>query len=151
MPITLDFSGVKIAYRKEGAAIWDPVRKKEVKADPEEEVRQYLIGYITQKLDYPQSLISVEKALTVGELSKRYDLVIHDREAQPQMLVECKSPRVKLSQNAFDQIGRYNLALQVPWLVVTNGADTFCAKVNFQEKSFAFQHQLPDFHQLCTF
>ena len=150
-PITLDFSGIEPPREdKSAATIWDIVRQKAVKADPEERVRQYLLRYFISRLGYPRTLIAVEKALQVGELLKRTDIVVYNRNTQPVMIVECKAPSVKLNQQVFDQAGRYNISLRVPWLVISNGAETYCARIDLQQQSFTFRHALPDFHELCT-
>ena len=100
--------------------IFDPVRKKMVKLDPEEWVRQNLIQFLHIEKKYPTSLMAVEKGLTVNGLRKRFDILCYNNDSKPLLLVECKAPSVKISQSAFDQISIYNLQFKVPFLLVSN-------------------------------
>lgn len=149
-PIQLDLSKI-FARLETGPGLWDPVRRKTVKADPEEWVRQMLIHYFIEVLGVPRGLISVEKQIKVGSLQKRYDILVHDRSGKALLLVECKAPNVKITQKVFDQAGRYNLALKVPWLLVSNGRESYCAHIDHLKGSASFVSQIPDFHSLSTY
>ena len=74
-----------LKVKSEGNAkfIWDPIRKKYLVPQPEELVRQLLILYLTQKLDYPISRIQVEKSLLVLGQNKRYDIIVFDQDIKP--------------------------------------------------------------------
>ncbi len=148
-PIHLDFHEIA-ARLGPGPALWDPVRKKKVKADPEERVRQMLIHYFIEQLGVPRGLISVEKQIKVGPLLKRYDILVHDRSGKALLLVECKAPDIKISQKVLDQAGRYNLALKVPWLLVSNGHVSYCAHIDHLQGRASFVSKIPDFHSLST-
>ena len=129
--------------QKEGKpAVFDPIRKKHIIITPEEMVRQLVICYLIDKQKYNKNRISVEKKLLVNGLDKRFDLLIYDSGVAPYLLIECKAPEVPIRQEVFDQISRYNLALKVPYLMVTNGLKTFCCKINYTAGSYDF---LPDF------
>lgn len=104
-------------------SIWDDVRKKWVKLTPEEWVRQNFIQYLLVVKNYPASLMAIEKGIELNGLKKRCDIVIF-KDRKPWMIVECKEPNVPLSQDTFMQIIRYNMVLQVPYLVLTNGTQT---------------------------
>ncbi len=97
------------------------VRRKWVALEPEEWVRQHLISHLTLTLGYPLSLMAVEHRLTLNDVEKRADLVCYNHEGIPVRLAECKAPGIKLSQDTLDQAARYNLVLQVPTLLLTNG------------------------------
>lgn len=101
--------------------IFDEVRKKWVVLTPEEWVRQNFLQYLVQVKKYPASLIAVEKEIILGDIKKRFDIVVYDKTHQPFMIVECKEMEVKLDSKVLDQVLRYNITLQVPLLVVTNG------------------------------
>ena len=92
---------------------------------PEEWVRQQLLHYMVEQLDYPAPLIAVETAITVGEAKKRCDAVVYNRMMAPLMLIECKAESVPLTQKTLDQALTYNRRLNVPYLVLNNGPQTF--------------------------
>ncbi|MDP5043808.1 MAG: type I restriction enzyme HsdR N-terminal domain-containing protein, partial [Leeuwenhoekiella sp.] len=99
--------------------IFDDIRKKFVRLTPEEWVRQHTVVHMLQAYNYPISLINVEKELKVNNLSKRYDVVIFNPDGSIKLIVECKAPKIKINQDTFDQIARYNLALKAEYLMVT--------------------------------
>ena len=123
--------------------IFDTLRRKYVALTPEEWVRQHFIMFLTEELKYPAGFISIEKGLVVNTRKKRADIVIHDANGKPWMIVECKAPSVKLTENAFYQAAAYHLKLQVKYLVVTNGLTHFCCK--FEQDSFVFNDGFPGF------
>ena len=97
---------------------------------PEEWVRQNFLQYLTQTKKYPASLIAVEKEIKLGELKKRFDIVVYDKNSKPWMIVECKEMNVSLDKSVLDQILRYNISLDVPYLVITNGSYCMALKLN---------------------
>ncbi len=98
------------------------IRKRWVLLTPEEWVRQNFLLYLTESLAYPASLIAVEKQLTLGELTKRFDAVVYDKQSNPFMIIECKEMNVPLSEKVLQQVLRYNIQLQASYLAVTNGS-----------------------------
>lgn len=125
--------------------IFDPFRKKYVVLTPEEWVRQNFLNYLVKSLEYPGALMSIEKEMHLGELRKRCDIVIYSREAAPWMIVECKEMGVPLGMPVLEQIVRYNMALPVPYLVITNGSNTWCCKLNAEEGNWVFESALPQY------
>ncbi|MBO6050955.1 MAG: type I restriction enzyme HsdR N-terminal domain-containing protein [Bacteroidales bacterium] len=111
---------------------FDPVRKKWVPATPEEEVRQQFIQFLLMVKNIPASHLSVEREITVNGMSRRYDLVVFDEEGKPWMVVECKAPHVKLTQEVMEQAGRYNKTLQAPLIGITNGKENKFFRVDFE-------------------
>ena len=105
--------------------IFDVIRKKFVLLQPEEWVRQHCIHFLTNEKKYPISLINVEKVVHINGLNKRYDVVVYNPDGSIHLIIECKAPKVKISQSAFDQIARYNLALKASFLMVTNGLNHY--------------------------
>ena len=106
--------------------IFDFIRKKFVILTPEEWVRQNFLRYLVEEKKYPASLIFVEKEFKLNNLSKRSDAVVYDRMGRPVLIMEFKAPEVKIDQKVFDQIARYNLKLQVKYLIVSNGVGHYC-------------------------
>ena len=125
--------------------IFDPIRKKFVVLQPEEWVRQNVVQFLIHEKKYPKSLINVEKQLTVNTQNKRYDIVIYDSLGNITLLVECKSPKIKIIQETFDQIAKYNMELKAEFLMVTNGLQHFYCKMDFSKEKYTFLEQIPDF------
>ena len=123
--------------------IFDEIRKKFVVLTPEEWVRQHVIRFLLSEKKYPASHISVEKQLKLHDTIKRYDIVIYDRDGGIRLIVECKAPNIKISQDTFDQIARYNFVLKADLLMVTNGLDHYFCKMNFEAEKYEFLKELP--------
>ncbi|GMQ81070.1 MAG: type I restriction enzyme HsdR N-terminal domain-containing protein [Rhodothermia bacterium] len=123
----------------------DPSRRKAVKAGPEERVRQSAISFLHDEIGVPLGLISVEKRLEQADTEYRADLVVHTRDGKPWMIIECKAPSVKLTQAAFDQVGRYNRLIQARYLLITNGEDHYCCSWDVQQKKIAYLDEFPSY------
>jgi hypothetical protein len=128
--------------------IFDLVRKKYVLLTPEEWVRQNFIHYLIKQKGFPQSLIAVEHSLSVNKMKKRADITVFGTKGQPLLIVECKASTVKISQKVFDQVARYNMALKVKYLVATNGLEHYACQIDFEENSYIFLEEIPDFDQI---
>lgn len=133
----------KIKNKENKLYIFDIVRKKSVVLTPEEWVRQNFIQYLLLEKKYPKSLIAIEKQLKVNGLIKRTDILIFNQSGVPYIIVECKSPSVKISQDTFDQIARYNIELQAEYLIVTNGLQHFYCKMDHLKKRYDFLQEIP--------
>jgi type I site-specific restriction endonuclease len=105
--------------------IYDSLRRQWLKLTPEEWVRQNFLQYIIQTKKYPSSYIAVEKEIHLGELKKRFDILVYDQHHQPWMIIECKAMDVELTEKVLEQIVRYNISVPVPFLVITNGSYTY--------------------------
>ncbi len=116
---------IKIEQRKGVNEIFDIIRKKWLILSPEEWVRQNILDYLLISKNYPASLIAVEKEIKLGELKKRCDIVVYNRETKPWMIIECKEMNVSLSQKTLDQILRYHMSLPAKYLIITNGIYCF--------------------------
>ena len=125
--------------------IFDIIRKKYVMLTPEEWVRQHFILYLIEEKQYPISLIAVEKKITINKLTKRTDILIFNSDGKPDIIVECKAPSVKITQETFDQIARYNLKLNANYLVTTNGLKHFYCKMNVKNERYDFLEDIPIF------
>ena len=121
--------------------IFDEFRKRWVQLTPEEWVRQNFLQYLTQTKKYPASLIAIEKEIKMGELKKRFDILVYDTQTKPWMIVECKEMNVALDKTVLDQVLRYNISLNVPYLVLTNGM--YCMAFNLKEKKVVEIDSLP--------
>jgi len=133
----------RIERRDEIPFVFDVIRKKFVALTPEESVRQHWIHYLIHEAKYPRSLIAVEMKIIYNQLTKRCDLVVHEKSGKPFLIVECKSPDVRLTQKVFDQVARYNLTLRVKYLVVSNGSKHYGCEINFSERNYSMLRELP--------
>ncbi|MDX2445511.1 MAG: type I restriction enzyme HsdR N-terminal domain-containing protein [Bacteroidales bacterium] len=138
----------RLSNRGDQVLIFDPFRKKQVVLTPEEWVRQNFLQFLIKEKHYPESLIKVEMGLKLNKLLRRSDIVVFDKLGKPFLMVECKAPNVKISQKVFDQIARYNLTLKVDYLIVTNGLEHFCCKLNFSEGSYSFLQEIPAYTEI---
>ncbi len=130
--------------------IFDCIRKKFVVLQPEEWVRQHWIRYLIEEKQFPASLLRVEVSVNTHLLKQRSDIVAYDTKGKAILIVECKAPNIKITQDTFDQIARYNMKLQVPYLVVSNGLQHFCCEINYALKDYIFLENLPKFEEICN-
>ncbi|MEM9024333.1 MAG: type I restriction enzyme HsdR N-terminal domain-containing protein [Bacteroidota bacterium] len=139
---------VKVRTANGARQIFDAVRKKYVALTPEEWVRQHFIEFLVQEKAVPRSLIAVEQGLKYHQLNKRSDIVVHGREGQPVLLIECKAPHIAITQQVFDQIARYNMVLKVAWLAVTNGLHHYYCRIDHETRQYQFVPELPPYGDL---
>jgi hypothetical protein len=123
--------------------IYDEIRKQWIILKPEEWVRQNFLQYLIQVKKYPATLIAVEKEIKLGELAKRFDIVVYDKNTQPWIIIECKEMGVALNEQVLDQALRYNITLQVPYIVITNG--TYCFGFSAKAGMLEELKNLPEF------
>ncbi len=126
--------------------IFDAIRKKYIVLTPEEWVRQHFIQYLIQEKKYPATLMAVEKKIMINGQPLRFDLVVYQRNGQPLLVAEFKAPQVKITQEAFNQVVRYNMELKVQHVVVSNGMQHYVCEINNKEKSYAYLREIPEFH-----
>ena len=136
---------LKTKLVKETTQVFDAVRKKYLVLTPEEWVRQHFVHYLNQEKNYPLGLMGVEKMVKYNEQSTRADIVLYTNEGKPNMIVECKAPKVKITQDVFNQIAKYNFKLRVDLLVVTNGMQHFCCAMDYENNKITFLEEIPHF------
>jgi hypothetical protein len=135
----------KIKERGGKEIIFDAFRKQWIVLTPEEWVRQNFLQYLVQVKKYPPSLIAVEREISIGDLKKRFDIVVY-KAAIPCMIIECKEMRIPVNESVLKQVLNYNIALQVNYLVVTNGSSTYA--LHLTDKEHKWLHEIPDFESL---
>ena len=126
--------------------IWDPLRKKEVALTPEERVRQWCIGILAGPMKVPMHMMMSEVGFRLGGKQFRADIIIYDRKAQPLAVVECKRPEVVIDQDVLDQAVRYNMVLNVKYMIITNGTRTFICKK--EGNGYSFISDVPDYNEM---
>lgn len=130
--------------------ILDVIRRKYVALTPEEWVRQNFIRYLNEEKGYPLSLIAVEAGFSLYKLNKRTDILIYDRAGSPIAMVECKAPEVSITREVFEQIIRYNLKFKLNFLIVTNGLQHYCCRLNHESNTTGFLKEIPTFEMLIN-
>lgn len=134
---------LNISFSDGKTFVKDPIRKKNIVLQPEELVRQLLLCYFIKSTNFHRNHIQVEKTLRIHDLTRRFDIVVYNKDVTPFLLVECKASDIKINQSTFDQIAVYNMRLNAPYLVVSNGITTYCAKINHDTKSYEFLTEIP--------
>lgn len=143
--IRIDYPEHPFRFKKENEKefIFDEWRRQWVRLTPEEWVRQNFLQYLLQVKKYPASLVAVEKELKLGELKKRFDILVYNAQHQPWLMVECKAMEVTLNESVLQQVLRYNIAVPVSFLVVTNGQ--YCAGFIKKDGQLQALDELPAF------
>ena len=140
----------KIKSENSKQFIFDSIRKKYVRLTPEEWVRQNFMQFLVVEKKYSSSLLTVEAAVNINGNPQRADLIVFDRQATPVLVAEFKAPEVKITQQTFDQIARYNMPLKVKFLIVSNGLQHYCCQVDFESGTYSFLQEIPEFSKVLN-
>ena len=128
--------------------IFDRARKKFVVLTPEEWVRQHFVRYMIDEMGYPEGLIGVEVEFKLNELTRRADILVYDKSGNPVLIVECKSPDVKINNIAFDQIVAYNIRFRLDYIIITNGLEHYACFTDWKKGSYSFLKKIPQFSEI---
>lgn len=145
VPLNLPYYPFKLKHKDQKIYILDEVRKKYLVLTPEEWVRQHMVQYLVNHRSYPRSLIRIEGGLLVNSMLRRTDLLVSDLQGNPFLLVECKAPHIKLSQDTIDQAARYNSAKKASYIALTNGMELYVFSMNYQQMLFEPINGIPEF------
>lgn len=146
--LTLPEPKLKIKSVNNTTQVFDQVRRRFVVFTPEERVRQALIYFLHKERRYPLGLMKLEERLYYNKILCRADILIYNKDGNPIMLIECKAPSIKISQEVFYQIAKYNYSLKVPYLVVSNGIQHFCCHVDYNRDNVSFLEDIPYFSNI---
>ena len=138
----------KISNKNGRRCIFDPIRKKYVALTPEEWVRQHFVNYLISCKGYPLGLTANEVQVNLNGTKKRCDTVVYNNRLVPLAIVEYKAPTVEITQMVFDQITRYNIVLRVKYLIVSNGLNHYCCKIDYETNSYIFLPDIPCYEDL---
>lgn len=147
-PLNLPPMEVRTKLEGERTKIWDTLRRRYVVLTPEEWVRQHFVAYLIGEKGYSPALMANEVRISLNGMSRRCDTVVYRRDLKPRVIVEYKRPDVKITQQVFAQICRYNLVMQVDYLIVSNGLEHYCCCMNYAQQTYEFLDQIPDFGEL---
>ena len=129
-------------------SVFDLIRRKFVALTPEEWVRQHFVNFLLTEKSYPQTLIANEIQINLNGQKRRCDTVVYNREAEPVMIIEYKAPYVNVTQAVFDQIARYNIVLKVKYLIVSNGINHYCCRMDYQKQTYDYMPEIPSYADL---
>lgn len=138
----------KVIEKDGKRTIYDPVRRKYVALTPEEWVRQHFVNYLVTVRNYPKDLLANEVMVKLNSTSKRCDTVVYDRFLVPLVIVEYKAPSIPITRSVFDQIARYNMVLRVGYLIVSNGINHYCCKIDYDSQTYGFLDGIPAYNEL---
>ena len=139
---------VRLGGTAERPTIFDVLRRRYVALTPEEWVRQHFVRFLQTHKGFPPEVIANEVSLSLNGTQKRCDTVVYGPHAEPLMIVEYKAPTVVLTQRVFEQISVYNLLLHVDFLVVSNGLQHYCCRMNYEQGSYEFLTDVPHYAAL---
>lgn len=146
--IMLNLPKIEMSVRKDkkgNLQVWDPIRSKYVALTPEENVRQHFTSFLITSFGYPRMLMQNEVSIELNGLKRRCDTVVYSKQLEPLLIIEYKAPSVQISEQVFNQIARYNFALRVQYLIVSNGLEHYCAKMDMNSSQWHFIDHLPDY------
>lgn len=146
----LNLPSFDIRCRESGGrpSVFDVLRRRYVALTPEEWVRQHFVHYLMACKGYPKGLLANEVELRVGDKKLRCDTLLYAPDSRPCMIIEYKAPSIVLTQRVFDQISVYNHLLHVDYLVVSNGLEHFCCRMDYESRSYAFLREIPMYDAL---
>lgn len=148
MQLNLPHHEVALKREASGIKIFDRLRNKYVALTPEEWVRQHFIEFLINDRGFPPSLMGNEVGLTLNSTQRRCDSVLFNARGEAIAIMEYKAPTVSLSQKTFDQIVRYSMVLNAPYLIVSNGMTHYCCEIDYSNHSYRFLKEIPFYRDL---
>ena len=148
IPLNLPSYPIKLAGTRQKPSIFDILRRKYVALTPEEWVRQHFVHFLIEHKGYPSSLLANEVSLKIGEKSLRADTVLYDRNLQPRMIIEYKAPSIPLTTHVLNQVGNYNRLLHVDYVIISNGLQHYCCKMDYASQRFVLLEDIPQYQEM---
>lgn len=148
MKLNLPSYPFKIKNEQGKPTIFCPLRKKYVALTPEEWVRQHFTAFLLHEKGFPASLTVNEHSISLNNTRKRCDTVVFLSSGKPIAIIEYKAPSVNITQQTFDQIARYNIKLRVKYLIVSNGLQHYCCRVDYDAMNYEFLPDIPMYREL---
>ncbi|MBQ5456035.1 MAG: type I restriction enzyme HsdR N-terminal domain-containing protein [Prevotella sp.] len=148
IPLNLPSYPIKLAGTRQKPSIFDILRRKYVALTPEEWVRQHFVHLLIEHKGYPSSLLANEVSLKIGDKSLRADTVLYDRNLQPRMIIEYKAPSIPLTTHVLNQVGNYNRLLHVDYVIISNGLQHYCCKMDYASQRFVLLEDIPPYQEM---
>jgi hypothetical protein len=143
IPLNLPQTSLQLSRKKEELYVQCLIRRKKIKLTPEEWVRQHFIAYLNQEYHFPLSRIAVEKSIQYAGLTKRWDIVVYDKDFLPLVLVECKAPNIPISVETLYQALTYHKEMQGRFIVLSNGLNHTYFEVDVENQRLSVLEKLP--------
>lgn len=150
IPINLPPFDIKLQGTQAHPRILDTLRRRYVALTPEEWVRQHFVHYLTAYLGYPDTLMANEVSLQCGDKQLRADTVVYDRQLHPRVIIEYKAPTVPITSHVLRQASAYNLLLRVDYLILSNGLEHYCCRMDYATRQYVFLSQIPRYEDIIT-
>jgi hypothetical protein len=148
LQLNLPTYSFKIKKENEKHLIFDQIRRRYVVLTPEEWVRQNFVSFLSEHKKFPKSLIANEVSIKFNGLKKRCDTLIYNRQGEILLIVEYKAPHIHITQEVFDQIAIYNMKLRVQYMIVSNGIEHYCCRIDYEKSRYEFLQEIPEFEEL---
>ena len=149
MKLNLPHYQFNIKKNDKGAlVIFDHLRQRFITLTPEEWVRQNFVRFLIEKKQFPTALMGNEVSLLQNGIKRRCDTLVADIEGNPFVIVEYKAPSIPITQSVFDQIVRYNMVMKAKCLIVSNGLQHYCCKIDYENNSYSFLRDIPNYSEI---
>jgi len=148
LQLNLPAYSFKIKKEKDNHFIFDSIRKRHVSLTPEEWVRQHFVAFLIEEKKYPRALIANEMTISYNGLKKRCDTLIYNRNREIVLIIEYKAPHVAITQEVFDQVAVYNMKLKVNYMIISNGMEHFCCRIDYENMRYDYLKDIPCFDEL---
>lgn len=146
--INLPAFDIKVSRRNGKTVVFDILRQRYIAITPEEWVRQHFVNFLIHHRGFPQQLLANEIELHLNGMSRRCDTVLYRKDLTPRLIVEYKAPKIPITQKVFDQISRYNQVLHVDYLIISNGMEHYCCRMDYEQLSYSFLCDIPFYTDL---
>ncbi len=146
--LNLPKTNLKVIKQGDRYDIFDVLRKRYIRLTAEEWVRQHFVHFLLEHKGFPAACMANEITIRLNQTTKRCDTVCYDENAAPLVIIEYKAPHIPLSQQTLDQISRYNMVLRVPYLILSNGLQHVCIRVDYEKGEYRFLDDIPLWNQL---
>ena len=148
LSLNLPVYDTKITSRNGKNVIFDVIRKRYVALTPEEWVRQHFVNYLITRKSYPKELLANEVLVKLNGTSKRCDTVAYNRFLEPLVIVENKAPHISIPNTDFGLVARYYMVHPDAFLIVSNGLNHYCCKIDYNNRTYTFLEEIPAYNEL---
>ena len=146
--LNLPKTELKIITKDGKPHVFDVLRRKYVALTPEEWVRQQFVHFLMGQKGYPAACIGNEVSINLNGTKKRCDTIVYGQSAEPLIIIEYKAPSIDITQQVFEQISRYNNKFRVKWLIVSNGLQHYCCRIDYESGAYQFVEDIPAYNDI---
>ena len=148
LSLNLPAFDAKIAARNGKNVIFDVIRRRYVALTPEEWVRQHFVHFLSCSQGVSAGAYGKWGAGTAERYKETLWYSALSTRLTARMIVEYKAPEIEITQKVFDQITRYNMVLKVDYLIVSNGLQHYCCRIDYEHNSYTFLQDIPEYQNL---